>query len=280
MFNELLNAIRGSATSSAYSLPAGNGIKGIPMGSTLKNFFTSVINSITPIPTPGSLGTPFGGGGIGRGGNNGGFGNQLGGAGIGQGIGGIGAPGLSPGALQAYRNTQNQFIGNPQQYYGQKINKHPKAQAFAPGAVVTNGFPGAIAPQFNQAIAANPLQGFAGQGGNINGFPQGQGGFTSVPYGMPGQFPGGAGFTQGGFGKLQVFLGPLIGIFTIFKSMFDLRRTVSTFQPVRVNKEDFNLYGIQRDYVKAEKQEGSFEEYFPEDTEGDHENDFEKMNSY
>ncbi|GEM_PF-5394023 len=273
MFNQLLNALTGNATSATYTLPAGNGISGIPIGSTFRNFFQSVINSISPLPTPGALGASFGNGGIGGNGIN-----QNGGAGIG-GIGSIGMPGLSPGALQTYRNTQNQFMGYPQQFYGQNINKHPKAQAFAPGAVLTNGFPGAIAPQFNQTIAANPLQGFAGQGGSINGFPQG-GSFAPIPYGIPGQLPSGTGFTQSGFGKLQLFLGPLIGIFTIFKSMFDLRRTVSTFQPVKVNKEDFNLYGVQRDYLKAEKQEGSFEEYFPEDAEGDHTNDFQKMNSY
>ena len=275
MFNQLLNAITGSATSSTYSLPAGNGIKGIPLASTFKNFFNSVINSITPMPTPGALGANFGGGGIG------GSMNPMGGLGIGsQGIG-LGTPGLSMGALQAYQNSQTQFARNPQQFFGGQVNKHPRAQAFSPGAVLTNGFSGtAIPPQFNQA-AFNPLQGFAGQGGVINGFPQGQSnGFAPVPYGMPGQFPGGAGFTQGGFGKLQLFLGPLIGIFTIFKSIFDIKRTVSSLQPVKVNRNDTNLYGIQEEYIAANKQDGSFEEYFPEDNENDHSSDFAKLNTY
>ena len=279
MFNQLLNAITGSGTSSVYSLPAGNGIQGIPLGSTFKNYFNSVINSITPIPTPGALGASFGGGGIGQGIQGQG---QVGIGGLGsQGIG-LGGPGLSIGALQTYQNSQAQFAGNPQQFFGGRVNKHPKAQAFAPGAVLTNGFSGtAVPPQFNQA-PFNPLQGFTGQGGVINnGFPPGQGSnFAPVPYGAQGQFPGGAGFTQGGFGKLQLFLGPLIGIFTIFKSMFDMKRTISSFQPVKVNKDDLNLYGIQKEYIAANKQDGSFEEYFPEENEDDHSSDFAKLNTY
>ncbi len=278
MFNQLLNALTGNATTAAYTFPGVNGVNNIPLSSTLKSFFKNVINSIAPgMPVPGaSLGAGFGQAqgsgfpGMGGAGMQGSGFPGMGGAGM-QGFNGITAPGLSLGALQAYRGAQNQFLGNG------NIAKHSKAQAFTPGAVVTNG---AFAQAMPPAFAGNPLQGLTGQSGavNINGFGQNGGGLNSAQFGgLPGV---GLGQTQGGFGKLQFLIAPLIGVFTIFKSLFDMRRTTQALQPIKVNKEDFNLYGIQRDYMEADRQEGSFNEYFPEDTESDQSSDSSRFNSY
>ena len=159
--------------------------------------------------------------------------------------------GVNNQAIQAYNNLGTQRYG--------------KAQALAPGAVIisSNGSlqpafpqafsPGLIPPQFN---GANQLQGFAGAGQYgapaANGVPLGQYPTQFGQYGVP----------QGGIGKLQVLIMPIIGLFSFIKSIFQIRRFTNAFQPMQVNK--YVGYHQNQDYLtNLDHEDGGFDEPEP-----------------
>lgn len=262
MLKELLSAITNSASTTAYVLPSSNGISGVPASATFKNFFNSLLSSF-------SGGSPVGG-----------FGRQA------QGYN----SGIPMQSIQAYRNLQSGF---PPQHHG-------RAQALAPGAVVINSLTsGGLQPPMpivNQGfyppiqalaggsgIGMNPLQGFAG-GGPIPGGVQGgqvPGGFNT-PFGQPGSIPMmpyGYG-QQGGFGKLQLLLLPIIGIFTLIKSLFNVRGFMNSMRPIQIDKNNLSLLHTQNSYDEYEREDGSFDEYNPPERVDENSFDITKMQEY
>lgn len=250
MLKELLQAFTGAATTSAYTNPTSNGLS-VPQGTTFKNFFSTLASSFSNSP-------------------NGIFQNQLP-----QGFGG----GVPSGSIQAYRNAQGQF-GAAGQYPGYTQSGNFRAQALAPGAVVIDSTP-QLPMQLpynqgyypNQVAALNPLQGFAGQNGSINpqpGFPpQNQFGVPLQQYAPPYGFPQQGG---GGFGKLSLFILPIIGIFSLIRSLFGLRKFVSSMKPVQIDTNNIDYKNTLTSYQDFEREEGSFDNnYYPEEYEN---NDF------
>ncbi len=242
MFNNLFNSIAGAATSASYGNPGANGISGVPLSATFGKFFNGIISSFTPFgSTNGSQPNflPQGGG-----------------------FGGAGFGGINPNTVQAFRNAQN----------GNHIATL-KAQALAPGAVLIN--PASFTPQGAAPSAAFgglgglggvPLQGFAGQSGigapGIQGINTANIGGAQFP--VQGQFPfyQQNGSQQGGFGKLQTLLYPVIGIFTLIKSLFGLRGLKSSMAPVKVNKENTS-YNDYNGYLSEATVPGEFDEADP-----------------
>lgn len=247
MLKELLKAFTGSATTTAFTSPAGYGISNVSPQATFRNFFSTLTSSFNN--TPQAI-----------------FGNQI------PGYGGTGI-----GAIQAYRNVQGQFAA-PQYYQGDTPNRTLKAQAFAPGAVIVNSPSAPIQPPAaqginqgffgpNQLAGLSPLQGSALQNGSTFGGPQG----FVAPFGGQVPYPvGPAGLAQNGIGKLQFLLMPIISIFSFVKSLFGVRGVVNSLKPVQVDRNDLNFYDYQNSYSAFERQEGSFDEYYPEqyETEG------------
>lgn len=244
MFNNLFNTIAGAATSASYGSPAANGIGGVPLSATFGKFFNGIISSISPF-----------------GSNNGSQPNLI------QQGGGFG--GVNQNAIQAFRNAQN---GDP--------TANLKAQALAPGAVLIN--PASFTPQGVAPSAAFgglgglggvPLQGFAGQNGigapGIQGINTANIGGAQFP--IQGQFPfyqqNQNGSQQGGFGKLQTLLYPVIGIFTLVKSLFGLRGLKDSMKPVTVNKEDTS-YNNYSGYLSEAYVPGNFEDADPYNGDG------------
>lgn len=259
MLKELFNAFTGSATNTAFSNPASNGINGVPLKATFGKVVSNLFNSINPLNNPlnlatgnGNLGNQIGPQGIPGFGNQagiqgfGGFGNQ---AGI-QGFGGIGQP-ISPQALQAFRNAQNDFNDQPQ--------KTIKNQALAPGAVLLDSGSSPVQPpQFSQGFSpvqslgvGNGFQGFAGQNtfnnnGNFGNQQSNQAGPLSFLTGNGG--PG---------GKLGLLLFPVIGLFSAIKALFGLRKEIQVMKPIKIDRS-ITTYNKFNDYVAEEYQEGSF----------------------
>ena len=235
MLQNLLNAFSGSATTAAFSNPAANGVSGVSLGTTFGKVFNNLISSFSS--SPGNAGFP----------QQPGFG------------------GMNSGATQAFMNAQNSVANNPMATL--------KGQAFAPGAVLINSV--STTPQAAAApnpalsilggmggLSANPLQGFAGQSAansfNSPGGIQGNFGNPQIP--AQGQFPFfQSGQQQGPLGKLQFFLSPLIGIFTVVKSLFQLKGIKSGFTPIQVNKNDIG-YNNYQGYLTDAYQPGSFDE--------------------
>ncbi|OGI18482.1 MAG: hypothetical protein A3B68_06985 [Candidatus Melainabacteria bacterium RIFCSPHIGHO2_02_FULL_34_12] len=268
MFQGLLNAILGSATSTINSYPTGNGANSpsIPIGQTFNKFF-SMLSNTTPF-----FGAFSGGGAGGPGGIVGIAGPAAGigfpGAGIGIPGGGIpGAAGGFPqttgfGAVNAYQNIQGQFIqGFP------AATKHNKAQALAPGSAILSASGTLVPPQ------PGAFQGFTGQSGI---YPQQ---FNPLnPSGAYGPNP--YGNTQSGaFSKLQFLLGPIVGLFSALKSLVQLRG-LGSMKPPTVNREDLSLAGYQRSVAEIKRAEGSFDEYYPETEEIQSGVDFARFQSF
>lgn len=264
MLKEFITSITGAATTSAYTNPSGYGISGVSPGASFKNFFGSILSSFGNTPTAIFGGTPQGFGGTP------------------QGFGGIpqGFNGTPNSAVNAYRNVQSGFIGgypgsqiiNDGSFKGRKL----KAQALAPGSVVINSLANApaqgqisqplgFAAAFpNQLAGLTPLQGNATGQGIPFGAPQA--GFSQVPFGQPAPFAPN-GFAQGGFSGLSLLIMPIIGLFSMVKSLLGFRREVNSLTPVQVDTQDLNYFDSQNSYGEFERQEGSFDEYFPEDFE-------------
>ncbi len=244
MFNNLFNTIAGAATSASYGAPAANGLSGVPLSATFGKFFNSIMSSFSPF-----------------GSNNGSQPNLIP---QGGGFGGAGFGGANQNAIQAFRNAQN---GNP--------TATLQAQALAPGAVLIN--PASFTPQGVAPSAAFgglgglggvPLQGFAGQNGigasGVQGINTANIGGAQFP--IEGKFPfyqqNQNGSQQGGFGKLQTLLYPVIGIFTLVKSLFGLRGLKDSMKPVTVNKEDTS-YNNYSGYLSEAYVPGNFEDADP-----------------
>lgn len=246
MLRELINSISGATATTTFSNPIGYGINNVPPQATFSNFLKTLASSLTN-NSQATFGAGFP----------------------------VGQSGINPASIQAYRNAQSGFIKD------QRV--HNKAQAFAPGAVVVNSLNGGgqqiLAPQAitggiapNQLSALSPLSGSTYQN-SPSSFPQGQ-----LPF-PQGQLPfTGGGYNQGGIGKLQLLLLPLIGVFSLVKSLFGIRRFLGTIQPVKVNREDLRFYDYQASYNDYAREEGSFDEYNPElETENF---DTEKLGAY
>ena len=263
MLQEFLSALGGPAAISSYTNPASNGIKGVPAASTFKNFFNNLLSSFTPISS-----------------------NNLQGFSQGQGQG-QGYPRAPMQGIQNYGN--NPFFAN-QVIQNQAIKK--KAVAIGPGSVLLDSqmlgsqvsypsygqgygqgqIPQGAYPQLAQLAGGGPLpgglpiQGFTNQNGAFNG--QAQGGFNT-PFGAQGGFYpnspyGSQGQGQGAFGKLQLLLMPVIGIFSLVKSLFGFRNLMGSLKPVQVDKQSLDIFEQQKVYDDYEKQEGSFDEFEPE----------------
>lgn len=227
MLENLLKTLSGTAATAAYSNPAVNGIRGVPLSATFGKVFNNLLSSFTPF------------GGI--------TGNNIPQQGfLQQGFGGI-----NPNAIQAYNNAQNV----------QPITTL-KNQAFAPGAVLINSAGIATTQQAASPAAAlgllggfaAPLQGFAGQS-NING--QGNPQFpTQGPFQF---FQPQQAQQQGGFGGLQLLLGPVIGLFTFVKSFFGLGGIRGSLNPVQIDKGNIG-YTKYQDYITETYVPGSFDE--------------------
>lgn len=256
MLKEFITSITGAATNAAYTNPSGYGINGISPGASFKNFFGTLISSFNN--SPGAVfGTPP------------------------QASGGI----SYGGAVNAYRNAQTGFnSGFPGQIIdnSQANGRKLKAQILAPGSVVINSL-GANAPGQspiaqglgfaaafpNQLAGLTPLQGSTGQTiPFVNGGPQ-AGGFGQTPFGQPVPFAPNGFPQQGGFSKWSLLLMPLIGLFSMVKSLFGLRNIVGSLKPVQVDKENINFYEYQNSFNEIERQEGSFDELYPEEIETD-----------
>lgn len=168
--------------------------------------------------------------------NNGGAGSQL--------LGG--STGINPQALQAY-NTAQASGSIPQQFL--------QAQALAPGSSIIGG---QVQPptQLQGALAStlaigNPLQGGTG---TTNFNPNGQ--LPSGPIGFPG-----VGLPATG-GKFQMLIYPVLGLVSMFKSLFGIRKLLSGgMQPVKVHKENLAYNQIDKNITQFEHEEGSFDEY-------------------
>ena len=257
MLQQLLNIFTGAASTTALTYPGANGINAVNITPQLafKKFFNNLVSSFSS--TPQAI-----------------FGNS-------QSPGGI-------NGIQGFQGqNQGQFPQNGfqpglfQQNVVSRKNKF-KNQALAPGSVVINPISGAQIPtqfnngfvqpgqfiqqgqfpQQNQPAAFNPLQGFANQNG-AQGISQGPLGQAAQFF--PGQFAGAQG---GGFGKLQLLLFPVIGVFTLFKSLFGLRTVMSSLQEVKVDKSDLDYKKYISAFEDYESEEGAFEEFAPEEVEG------------
>jgi hypothetical protein len=259
MLKEFITSITGAATNAAYTNPGANGIRGISPGASFKNFFNTIFSSFSNSP-----GAVFGNSPQAFGNSPQAFGNFPQGSG-----------GTSYGAVNAYRNAQTQFGGFPGQIIDnpQANGRKLKAQILAPGSVVINSVgtnapvQSPIAQGFGFA-GLTPLQGGTGQTiPFINGGPQA--GFGQTPFGQPVPFAPNGFPQQGGFSKWSLLLMPIIGLFSMVKSLFGLRNIVNSIKPVSVDKEDINFYGYQNGFNEIERQEGSFDELYPEEIETD-----------
>lgn len=168
--------------------------------------------------------------------NNGGAGSQL--------LGGN--AGINPQALQAYNNAQ--ASGSiPQQLL--------QAQALAPGSSIIGGQAQPPSPLQNvlasNLAGSNPLQGGAG---TTNFNPNGQQ-LPSGPIGFQG-----FGLPSGG-GKLQMLIYPVLGLVSMFKSLFGIRKIMGGMQPIKVHKENLAYNQTDKNISQFEHEEGSFDEY-------------------
>lgn len=237
MLKELINVISGPAT---FSNPGSYGVQAQP---TFKKFFGNLVSA-------------FGGTGYG------GYGQA--------GFGGVGFPSSAVSnsqALNAYRNVQNQFIGA--QGFENGNDKVLQAQVFQPGAVISPGLPvqqQPLLPQ-SQGFFPPPLSGgasfsnYPNQAGSVGfGQPLNTAGFP--PAGLPLQ---GQGF---GFGALSTLLTPIIGIISLIRSLFNFRKGfINPIQPVEFDKSKTSFGNSMSNYEVAKKEEGSFDEFFPEEVE-------------
>ena len=244
MFKNFLQNIAGHATTAAVKYPDTYGVNEVPQQTGFKALLGSLISSFSS----GNAGFPGAGGGFGG----------------------------AQGTLQAYKSFQGQLAG--QSFPGGINNKVIKKQlALAPGSVMLppidqtspqslqNAFGGAIPPQL-PFPGQNPMQGFAGASGGFSGPASGS--LLSGPLTPFGQFPIGPNGLQSG-NKLQLLMFPIMTLFSVVKSLFNFRRTVGFLQPIKIDRNKFAYYSNQKEFEDFKRQEGSFDEYYPEQ-EDDH----------
>ncbi len=250
MLKELLGAFTGSAANAAYTHPSGSGIN-VPAQATFKKFFNNLISSFSPQGN-------FSGNNTGISNQFPGLPGQLGGqAGLSNGFPGlpgqggqVGFPGF-PG-----QGGQVGFPGLPGQVPFNQPQHQLRQQAFAPGSVLINSAEQTI-PQGPQGYA--PLQGFAGQAGVPNTGISPVNGAT--PFGQIGQFPqaGAIGGQQSLGGKLPMLVMPIIGLFSMLKSLFGIRKMIAAQKPEVVDKENIG-YNNYQSYIDEEYKDGRFDE--------------------
>ena len=234
MLKEILKALTGSVQTAAFSYPVG---ANIPPSQTFGRILNNTFNSLSANSFSGPVGIPYG------------------------------AQGQNPAAAQAYQNSLLQYSS------GFNTKTNGKREVLSPGSVLTQlTAPPAQVNQFaNQAAPGIiPLQGFAGQGGVIQGSYPTTGinnQFLPATFGTP--LGAGFGQIQGKLGILGFVIGPVLGIFGLFKSLFTLRSTMASLQPEKVNKEDISYKNTLENYAREESAEGGFDDsYWGETKEG------------
>lgn len=260
MLKEFLSAINRSVSNTAFSNPYGNGIN-IPPQAAFGKLFNNLLSAFT-----GNQTNTF---------------NQM------QGYNGNGQNQNYNPAAQAYANS----LAGGQNFFGATQPKTSNREAFSPGSVISTlevpPLPQAIPNSYSQTgqliNAINPLQGFAGQAGVAAGAGAIPGAVGAFGAGgglvQPGQFmPGSYGYSQMGgagiFGKLSMFIMPLV---SLVKSLFGLRGIAGAMQPVQIDNALAYQNSLEN-YGKQEQTQGSFDEsgYWGED-EGES-NGFESSN--
>lgn len=231
MSNQFLQSLAGATTTAAYTYPGGYGLNAPPQA-TFKNLFGTLLSSLkaTPAGMFPSSSIPQG-----------------------QGYPGVGIP------YGAYQNIPG----------GLAVSS--KTQAFTPGAVIVDSSYSQpqIAPPIDPRVqlvgALNPLQGFAGQ--NLNGIQSpNQSSYTSpLQYQPAGQL----GYQQTGAGALSFFLMPILSLFGFVKSLFSMRNKTSLLAPIKIDQHNTDYFHMLDGFGNAQKEEGSFDEYYPDNYETD-----------
>ena len=254
MLKEFLQNLSGPMSNIAYTYPSNNVIGGPTV--TPKGIFSKILNVISNgASTSNFLGT---------------YTNMQ-------------AP-QNPAAAQAYLNSLNSYgVGSAVK----------TKEAFSPGSSINTlqvpPLPQTIPysyPQLNQLNAAvNPLQGFAGQNGASAGaIPGGVtgGSFSPGGFGQPGQMiPGLNGFSpmglgSGAFGKWSMFIMPLVGLLGLLRSLFSLKGTSGSMQPVQINKDALDYKVSLENTEKNLRTEGPLDDdYWGEDGESNAGNGFD-----
>lgn len=243
MLKEFLNSLSGPVSNIAFTYPSGNGIGGPSVGP--QGIFNKLLNTLS------------------NGANGGGQLGYLNGYSTMQGQN-------ASAAAQAYANSLN---GG--QDFNALTQHNNLQQAFSPGSVVNTlqappspqAFPVGY-PQVAQlaTIGNNPLQGFAGAAGG--GIPGAIPGGAIGTAGLAGGGIGAAGLTglinplgnSGGFGKISMFLMPLVGLVGVVKSLISFRGLRNSFQPVKIDKEAIDYKVSLENYQKQMHTEGSFDD--------------------
>ena len=133
---------------------------------------------------------------------------------------------FNPQATQAYQNSLNNSPKALQPGSAIISSSTSNSQVQPPIPYNQLAYPG------SQFAGQNPsaLSGFAGQNGaQFGGYP---GAGSTAGFGA-GQSPGG--FGGGGLGKFQMLVLPLMGAFTLIKSLFQFRSITSGLRPVKAN---------------------------------------------
>lgn len=256
MLKEILNAFAGSIATTSYSIPSSHGIQNVSGKQTFKNFFSTFTNSLGASTNP--MFPPVSGG----------------------------AAVADTPAANAYRNVQAQFTGQvPGQFIshnaGNVRNKKGRALPpglLVPGAVIINTGTNQFIPQQQQFQGSpSPIQALVNvgapqglQGSAIQNGSTQQGGFPLfAPNGNgPVQPQFQQSYAQGGIGGtaigslLSTVIMPIISLFGVIKSLFQVRRFLGSASPARVNPENlsYNQYQGYLDDVEA-SEEGSFDDY-------------------
>ena len=247
MLKEVLQSLSGPASNIAFTYPSSNGFGGPSV--TPQGVFTKLLNMLSKGGASNFLGTYTT----------------------------MQAPGQNfnqAAAAQAYANS----LAGGQNFYGAVNQKPSQREAFSPGSVI-NSLQAPPIPQqgfdpYGQlAGAINPLQGFAGQSGvTTTGALPGAGSL------IPGQIsPGGyslpGGFSMpgaGGFGKWSMFIMPLVSLVGLLKSFFGFGG-MAAMKPVQINKEALDYKISLQKYDKAERTDGSFDDDYWGEGEGESE---------
>ncbi len=244
MLKEFLNSISGPLSNVAFTYPSGNGVGGPSVGP--QGIFNKLLSALSN-------------------GSNGG--GQL-------------------GYLNGYTTMQGQNASTAAQAYANSLNggqdfnaltQHNNLQqAFSPGSIVNTlqappspqAFPGGYSQVAQLAtIGNNPLQGFAGAAGaGVPGTLPGAGIGTA---GLAGGGIGAAGLTglinplgngSGGFGKISMFLMPLVGLVSVVRSLIGFRGLRNSMQPVSIDKEAIDYKISLENYQTQQHTEGSFDD--------------------
>ena len=226
MLNEIGNALTGTLTTSTYTYPGATNTINIPPRITFKNFFNNFISSLTSNPAFGGMPTqeapPAGIPGYG--------------AGLPPGIGTLANPGVFNRNINARVSIKN------------------KSRALSPGSYINSFQNSAIKPSATRPLQVAPLQGFAGQTGIVN--PA----FGNSVGPVQSQFGAGLLLPQSNArgGILPMLIMPIVGLFSVLTSVFNIRKLINGFKPVETEKSTiYNNYTNYLDEVYASR--GSFE---------------------